>query len=537
MTFTDAERAILAKLKDPRYFIERFFWIVDKMSKKVPFLFNLPQSTYYANRTNNDLILKARKHGISSLLEAEFLHSCMMEPNQKAVTMSHTLGDTKIHLDRIDFFLKNMGTKHYPFEVTLETENSKELTFPETGSSYWIGTAGSRSFGRGRDITKLHLSEVPHYENQAVLTSVLEACTPNARKVMEGTANGIGERFCQLWGEAEDPQSASPWKCHFFPWFADPANVYSLPQGVNVKWTDQELKMQHAHGLSLQQVYWYRLKKAGMADKDLMPQEYPSTPQEAFISSGRPLLNQDRLTEMVSRSSQPQWKGELYDDGHTIHFNPSEGGRLSIWKMPREWDKFLISADVAEGVAGGAYSVAKVFHRSSWECVAQFRGRLDPGTYGRVLVDLAQFFNNAVLCPEMNNHGWATLEAIRAEHYPHVLKTTDIWPDDATAKWGFPTNEKTRNLAFSALNNAVETRNYVEHDLVTLRELQALVRDQKGKVVVQSGYADCAITAAIGLYCLKFFTLDETYREDQRARGGIAVTSLVSRPKGRTGYR
>jgi hypothetical protein len=86
--------------KDPRFFIERFFWIIDKNRVKTPFLFNIPQAQYYEAQTQNDLILKARKEGFSTLLEALFLHACLFKKNVNAITMAHTMDDTVIHLER-----------------------------------------------------------------------------------------------------------------------------------------------------------------------------------------------------------------------------------------------------------------------------------------------------------------------------------------------------------------------------------------------------------------------------------------------------
>lgn len=879
----------IVKLKDPKFFIERFFWVVDKDRKRVPFIFNPVQNKYYQERSQADLILKARKEGMTTLISAIWTHACLFTENARAVVISHEEDSTQRIFQKVRYFLDNMQSGNIKFKVDLEDNSKKQMSFPATGASFWIGTAGSTSFGRGDDITHLHCSEVPWWKNQEILTGVLEACVPSAYKVLESTANGVGEAFHRLWKQSKDPTSGSDWKRHFFPWFEDASYSAPLPAGVPIIWTPEELAMKAKYSLSDQQVYWYRKKRSNMVEKELILQEFPClagstlvdsgfgpveirgakpdghildhyvqgerqcyllktklgysveatanhrflTPDgfvpleelkvggqvvlgkyrfsdkpamvsysytpfakitigigpdfarfvglymgdgdyydgcvgvscdrqdqdlvdevkrlfdmffegysedfrgtndgchyirkssvklkdlflqmglirrregtsgykrkicvpefimrspktivaeflrglfeadgwisrdgnttklfskypefirqvqclllgfgipskfitvtkksngkypyvghelsmrkeatnlfcqeigflssrkqaradlslnrngkhcnqiplkledviesitptsvqpvydvetadhrviangivthncndtEAFIASGRPLLPQDRLLEMEERASLPQHVGEITDDGYQVSWKPFTEGRFRIWKMPKQQERFLISADVAEGVKGGCFSVAKVFNRATWECVAQFRERLDPGKFGTELVNFARFFNNALLLPEMNNHGWATLERIKLLKYPHLVNTKDLWPDKAMDKVGFPTNERTRNLIFSSLLNAIEDRTYFENDIVTIQEMQSLVRDDAGKIVANEGYSDCAITAAIGIYALQFLTSNETYRDKHFPSRGLVIGSVV--PSGgshsRSGYR
>jgi len=526
---------ILENLKDAKYFIETFFFINNKEAKTVPFIFNDPQTRFYNFFLKNlfTIIVKARKEGFSSLIEAIWLHACLFFQNEKAVTMAQNQDEMKVHRDRVEFFLQTMGTKNFKFETILDEDSQKELYFPHTKSRYWLGTAGSHTFGRSRDITRFHGTEVAHYEDQSVLTGVLNACIPNAPKIIETTTNGVGELVYRLWEEAGDQKSNSVWKRFFSPWFEDKTNTLTSPKFIIL--SPSEIKMKKDYNLSNDQIFWYRMKLSEQTEKDKMVQEYPCNAREAFISSGRHFLNMERLDEMEKRCLPPTWIGEVFDDGSTVSFNLNKEGSLFVWKMPRDNEQFLIVADVAEGVVGGCFSVAKVYNTASWECVAQWRDRIDPGLFGKIMVDMGYFFNNATLCPEMNNHGFATLERIKSEMYPHVLNTKTLWPDGSMNKDGFPTNDRTRTLIFSALSNAIEQRTIIEHDITTIREMQKLVKDEKGKVIIENGYMDCAITEAIGAYILKFVKTDETYREVQGR--GFSVTSLVSKPKGHAGYR
>src|SRR6185436_16687907 len=71
-------------------------------------------------------------------------------------------------------------------------------------------------------------------------------------------------------------------------------------------------------------------------------------------------------------------------------------------------------------------------------------------------------------------------------------------------------------LIITALRNAVEDDSTFIHDMTTIDEMETFVQNEKtGKFEAQPGcYDDCVISLAIGVYCLRFLTVDETYSED-----------------------
>lgn len=540
---TKAEK-YLENLEDPKWYIETLFWIIDKARVRVPFLFNPAQAKYYKDRTHFDLILKSRKEGFSSLIEAIWLHACMNQKNVRAVVLSHDFESTKRHFDRVRYYLDNLGTREQKISVDLDTESQKELSFPKTGSSYWIGTAGSKTFGRGDDITHLHLSEASHYQNQEVITAVMEACVASAWRVIETTANGIGEKFHDLWKVAEVKENESVWAAHFFAWFDDPTNRYEGEMPAKLNYTQGELVMKSTYELDDRQVLWHRFKKKSMIDPSLMPQEYPSNPLEAFLSSGRPVFDALKLNEKseMIQGEEPQYTGSLADDGAEIKLIPNLEGCLRIWKPPRKARRYLISSDIAEGIPGGDFSVAQVIDRSSWEQVAVMRGRYRPELWGQMLIDLGTFYNNAVLIPENNSIGISTIDAIRRDGYPHLLMAKELFDEGKRVQYGFPTNSKTRERLISSIMSSLAEDTAYINDPVTLAEMKTFILNEKtGKKEAQSGcYDDCVISYGIGIYSLKHLALDETYSEQHRDESDAPMTvssAVPARPHKRRGVR
>ncbi len=318
-----------------------------------------------------------------------------------------------------------------------------------------------------------------------------------------------------MWQEAGDPQAGSPWRRHFFAWFEDPSNVKPVPAEVTFRPTSEEARMQKSYKLSASQLNWWRSKRAEMSDKSKMVQENPSNADEAFIFSGRHVFDLARLREIETEinGAVPGERGDLEDDGKTIRFKTHDDGHLTIYRHKRQGRQFLVCADVAEGIQDGDWSVAHVLDRSSWEQVAVWRGRTDPGSFGKICVDLGYYYNNAVLAPELNNHGWATVERIKAENYPHLLSTKEIWRDEPVRD-GFPMlNQKVKGMVITALRNAIDDRTVPIHHLITVQELQTFIENNGKMEAMDTCHDDCVTSLAIGLYCLKFLSVEETYAD------------------------
>jgi len=67
----ELEQEVMLKLRtDPIYFIERCLFIVDQDGKNIPFKLNAVQRDFILNRSKNDIVLKSRKQGMSSIILA-----------------------------------------------------------------------------------------------------------------------------------------------------------------------------------------------------------------------------------------------------------------------------------------------------------------------------------------------------------------------------------------------------------------------------------------------------------------------------------
>lgn len=265
--------------------IENEFTIINKDKLEVPFVLNKAQDHFVKNLTERNIILKARKMGFSSVLLAIASLKFLLGKNERCVSMSFDADASGKQLERakhfIDSFSRKNGGELKP-KYNSKTELVLETTDPETGSKYVnslrIGTAQSDSFGRGDDITFLHITEVamcPHLDQ--LLAGVTQAVVNNAIVTYETTANGFND-FKRFWDESELGQTG------FKPFFYGPEWEYS-PEFLAQK-----------------------QKELGK----LFKQEYPATALEAFLTSGDNYFNSEALENYLRSAKDPIMEGLVY---------------------------------------------------------------------------------------------------------------------------------------------------------------------------------------------------------------------------------
>jgi len=127
--------------------------IVDKNSKVVPFTRNAVQRYFAAHKGNRNIILKSRQLGVSSEILADMFAESITIPNTPCAVVSHETRATQRLLDRVHFFYDTFPDPR----PLIGAESRSELSFPGLNSSIYLGTAGSRAFGRGDTLRMAHL--------------------------------------------------------------------------------------------------------------------------------------------------------------------------------------------------------------------------------------------------------------------------------------------------------------------------------------------------------------------------------------------
>lgn len=484
---------------DYKGFIETYFEIVDKNERVVPFKLNNVQQLLFDANTGRDLILKARQEGVSSLILAIWAVDFILMPNSRSVCIAHDRDSTVKLFERVKFFIKSYEQKTGD-SIPLRYNTKTDLFNERDNSYFYIGTAGTSNFGRSATLTNIHFSEIAFYPNpEEVYLSASQAGTPR-RIMIESTANGVGDLFYRMWGDAIGKQSI--YTAHFFGW--NKHEEYRAPESVNIQLTPEEEKMMTQFQLSKAQMAWRRIKMAEFPDTTKFKQEYPLTPEEAFISSGNPVFNVEALTWYKTKQGiiiPPIHVGNLLGYKPPT-FEDNQRGYLKIWKMPDNKRDYVIGADTCEGVAGGDYASAQVLDRRTMEQVAAFHGRLEPDLFGRELHKLGLFYNEALIAPERNSAGLATVITLRDLYYPNLYireKYGEV-QDNFAPELGWKTDLKTKPVMVASTQQAIRDKMLILHDDATLFELFSYQYDDSGAAnAAQGSYDDRVVALMIAI--------------------------------------
>ena len=198
-----------------------------------------------------------------------------------------------------------------------------------------------------------------------------------------------------------------------------------------------------------------------------------------------------------------------------------DGGPLSIWQVPQAGARYVVGADVAEGLARGDYSSAHVIDAKSGVVVAHWHGHVDPDKFGEdVLYSLGFFYNEALVGVESNNHGLTTLTALNKSGYINIYRQHRLNQRhaEATEALGWRTTTLTKPLAMDELSANLRDGILDLRCEFTIAELKTFVRDDNGSMH-GSPHDDRVMSLAIANQMLKYVWLPE-YRPKSDAPFG-----------------
>lgn len=461
------------------------------------------------------IVLKARQLGISTEIEAIMFVMAFLLKRMRGLVISHDL-DSSEHLLSI--------TQHYwdtyPFKdlYTQKYKGAKRLSWVETGSLLRIATAANVRAGRSATLQVVHASEVAFYDDPKTLMTGLGQAIPNkplTALFLESTANGIGNYFHETWEGAED--GSNDFIPLFFPWWKHPEYVmpFSKPLG---KLDDEEkvlsgfLGMQGMDSEEIRlRLAWRRwaIRNNCMNNVELFHQEYPSTPEEAFVSTGKNIFPITHLREVYEQMDGI--KGRLVREGSKVRFQPDITGPLTVFRWPDtddlEWGSYFVAGDPTHSTVGD-YACAQVLSRRTWEQVAVWRGKTDPNTFGEELAKLGTYYNKAMLTSEIEGPGYATIAKLLHLEYPFIWKhrLADKTPGTFDERWGWSSTFKTKNEAIGNLLKVLVDHDIVIHDSKTFSEMKNYVQLPSGSFGNSNDeeHDDTVMALAICVTCILY---------------------------------
>lgn len=258
-------------------FIEARLEIINKQGQDVPFVLNSPQKLFIQKATGKDIILKARQQGFSSLIGGMYIADFLLDQNSHTVVVADNTDNAIGLLDRVKYYLGSYE-RRTGVKIPLKYNSKYELQNEVVNSKYQIGTAENTEFGRSKTIKNLHFSEAAFYKSlRKMLAGADQAVRPDGKTIIETTANGFNE-FKEFWDDSVLGNTG------FNALFFKASLFYS-----------QEF-----------------LEKKKQSLKELFQQEYPETPEEAFITSGQQYFDRGALQTYLKGAREPLIENTLY---------------------------------------------------------------------------------------------------------------------------------------------------------------------------------------------------------------------------------
>lgn len=484
-------------------FIEKFLKIKDKKANIIDFKLNPAQCKLYdaiarqyaEGKPVRAIILKARQMGFSTLAEAMIYKDSATHPNVASGIVAH---ESVATTNLFTMSKRYHDTLDEDLRPSLKASNARELIFDHAdgASSIKCMTAGNDSIGRSDTFQNLHISEYAYWNGnkEETLTGLLQA-VPHERNTMviiESTANGYDD-FKDLWDRAVAGES--DFVPVFCAWWEH--GEYTLPV-AGIVLTEEERRLKDAYHLTDGQLAWRRwcIKNNCGGNKDLFAQEYPACPEEAFLMSGRPVFDNEKIMRRLSELTAPEeisfrytWHNADSED-YIESYEVGNGKDIRIYEHPRPGVPYVIGGDTKG--EGRDYYAATVIDNITGKRVATLHMRSDHSKpYTHQLYCLGKYYNDALIGVEMNfNTG--PIEELQRLKYPrqYMRRTYDSRDKKEQKKYGWKTDGNTRPLIIDreidCLSNHIELFN----DAAMLRECITFVYDENGRPDAISGKHD-----------------------------------------------
>jgi hypothetical protein len=490
--------------------ISKLFSIQDKDGTDVPF--HLTPAQTFLDRMDNPtsrvrlLIAKARQKGFSSVILAKFTIRCLGKSGTKAVVISHEADATQRLLDRSQYYLKHMKG---PKPQTGRNSRS-ELSFPLRDSTYFIGTAGSRAFGRGDTITDLHCSEYAWWDvAERHVTGLFQAVPRSGRIYIESTGNGRHNDFYYMWKHAD----AMNYTRAFYAWWMDDEYTLKLPPHIKSwkpdlpKYNAYLREMQAQHKLRDDQMYWYEDKFKEMRENQHdMQQEYPSEPEECFQATGGQLFNNIVLSE-------GSWEQTQFE-GYYVY---------QLAGHPQAGMHYVVGGDPSGGTGRDDAAMVVIYVETAEQVMELFNNRIAPIAFGELLCKAGKLYNTAFITCESNNHGAAVIPYLKDNYPREQLYKQKLGTKATQPKYGWYNSDTSKHALIGNMQEWLDEVKW--YGKQTIGEFESFEETEKGKM---EGDSDNIVIAS-GLAMLG-------YKKLEHLRQAYITPKVIESPKAKPNY-
>lgn len=485
----DEKRAFLARCRDDTIFAaESLLHVLDdtvanakiqrlKLRMEQKQLIRLVDTIRASGKPQRILLLKARRIGFSLGIQALGWQRCVFNSYHKALVLAHQEGPAL----RIAKYMELFNTTlPLAFDAFLAKRDSKTGDWNwRNGSSYRVGTAGSKDALRSDGRAFGHLSEAAffgsnrsrkHEENavRAVLGSFVDHA--GSCIIMESTSGGPTGEFYDRYMDAVNGrsewypvfyafQNSSLYDCDGRASAEQRAEYGAMVRALEA--ADQKDAIVRAMKLGLSEVWMRRAREFGLTadqalwaqakqrsdfkdDVRLFDREYPVSFQAAFNAGTTTPFDPEWLMR-IRNSEYPSATligGNLEPDGDGYTLSEI-GGAWHIYREPVDKHEYILGVDPALGGAADN-SCIQIIDRHTHEQVAEFyANNMYIDTFAVQVLRAAHLFNDAFIIPEQCPQGLPLVKYLIDNGYPYIYQhgniTATTTADNWIKRYGYPT--------------------------------------------------------------------------------------------------
>lgn len=450
--------------------------------------------------------------------------------NHMALVIAHKAFAAEYGLAMVRRYLDNWRDRGFEWCFPGYTGRADAAISLLNDSTIDVETAGGKDI-RAPKVDFLQLDENAHYDSNASVNAIATAVQDHCWVVKNTTARGVGGQFYADWQDGlyvrdavdayDSDQFPERWnrffRC-FTPWWEDPRYIMAVEgeeeaRQILANLSDYERAWVERLGPEVMtpgRIKWRRYKVATAADTTLpadqfVAQEFPGDDKEMFQSSGGKPFDPLKLAPMIVRAASLA-DSAVYlkqtDKGPALQSSQA-GTNLVVWRKPRPGAKYVIGADVAQGLLHRDRSWAVVMERVDGVLrrqVATWRGYIHEKAFAHVLALLGEWYNTAFICCVAQPT--TTVNTLLQDlHYPQVYRRRvisrvgDQHFDEDSFVGGFLETQSSKKDYVGELIYAFDNGHLEILDPVLLEEMAIYSQNEKGQYGAPSGKHDDGVVA------------------------------------------
>ena len=498
------------------FWIDCFCWTKDQRKKNdiLPFVCYeyqrgaIKDIESHIDRQQDLLIDKSRDMGASWMILYVFMHKWLFEEGSDFRVGSRKeeyvdkLNDIDTLIEKVRFNLKRMPTWMMPAGFNYDDHlGYMRILNPENGNAI-IGESANPFFSSGGRRKAILMDEFAKWEPAVAEAAWTATADASPCRVVVSTPVGSGNKFAQLaLGTQEKIDRLT------LHWTLHPeksTDAYYLDNGVKIPIPVplQAFKLWKS-GVRVRS-FWYDAEAERRKEQDLAQEVDIDYLRSGHVFFDAKALARQREWEYLERDTPASpipygkyIKAMLTEVDGKVELREHKDGWMRIFELPKSGFQYTVGSDIAEGLEKNDESFFTVREKWTRNVVAAGNGLYSPDDMAVKLQKVGKFYNNCLVAPENNNHGYSVCSDLKLLDCNLYYSNTKNEKGEVTSKKaGWTTSVRSRpqmldQLAEEIRKDAIELR-----DPVIIAQCKTFIMNPKnGKPEADENLLDDGVLA------------------------------------------